>query len=311
MHCKIRVMKQRIINTFTSRTRLFSCSLKNQILLIFSFIVLFLCFLCLAGRNSTQSKTGFSETMVVTPATVYPTINSTKWWINLTVTSPSTPSLESAFSAPTDLSPGRCASSYSSHLQPGAYGYISLLPPLSNRVRTGAGKANAYLGQIQPGAGVQIIDGPLCADGFSWWLVETVESDLRGWTVAGSKSEQWVLPCPNPAVACKMTPVIQRATPTTTHSSTQGNNDHTCTSNRIFIGMLTQVEQDNLLVVRSAPYIGSVNGYASPTSAVMIIDGPACAGGAVWWEVNVPSLNLAGWATEANLQPCTKEDDCT
>ena len=201
--------------------------------------------------------------------------------------------------------------SSSSPLQPGINAYISLNPPLPNRVRAGAGKTNAYLGQIQPGAGVKIIDGPLCVDGFSWWLVETVESDLRGWTVGGSESEQWVLPCPNPTVVCKMLPTIRQTTPTAAHSSTQGNNDSICTPNRIFIGMPAQVQEDNLLVIRSEPYIGSVIGYAGPMSAVTIVDGPTCAGGVVWWEVNAPSLNLTGWAIEANLRPCTKEDDCT
>lgn len=303
-------MKQRIINTFRSRTRLFSSPLKYRILLMFSFIVLFLCPLFL--RNRTQGKTGFLPVVADSSMTIIPSISSTKWWIKpIATTSPSTLLTQNVSKVATDTSTRNCSLGFSSPLEVGTYAYISLVPPLPNRVRAGAGKAYAYLGQIQPGSGVKIIDGPLCADGFSWWLVETVESDLRGWTVAGSKSEQWVLPCPNPTVACKMSPVIQQATPTAAHSSTQGNNDHTCTSIRIFIGMPTQVTEDNLLVVRSQPYTGSVIGHAGPMSAVMIVDGPACSGGTVWWKVNVPSLNLTGWATEANLRPCTKEDDCT
>lgn len=75
--------------------------------------------------------------------------------------------------------------------------------------------------------------------------------------------------------------------------------------------MLTQVEQDNLLVIRSEPYIGPVIGHAGPASSVTIIDGPACAGGVLWWEVNVAALNLSGWAIEVNLRSCSKEDGCT
>jgi hypothetical protein len=300
-------MKQSIISALGITIRSPGNPLKRQMLIVLGFIVPFLCFLFLGIRYRTHSEIAYSDDMDITPVT---TTSSTKWWIKTTVPSTATPSSQDVPGTPTDLSADRCTSSFPSQLQPGTYGYISLVPPLPNRVRASAGKANAYLGQIQPGVGVQIIDGPLCVDGFSWWLVETVESDLRGWTVAGSKSDQWVLPCPNSAVACKMSPVIQQATPTTTHSPTPGTNDHTCTSNRIFIGMPTQVKEDNLLVVRSEPYTGSIIGHAGPTSAVTIVDGPACAGGAVWWEVNVPSLNLAGWVTEANLQPCTKEDDC-
>lgn len=312
MYCKIRVMKQRIFNTLGSRTRLFSSPLKYQVLLMFSFIVIFLCPLFLNLRNKTQGKTGYSEVVADSSVTTITTISSTKWWIKPTATtSPSTLLTQNVSEVATDTSARNCSLGFSSPLVLRTYAYISLIPPLPNRVRAGAGKANAYLGQIQPGAGVKIIDGPLCADGFAWWLVEAVEDDLQGWTVTGSKSEQWILPCPNPTVVCKMTPVITQATPTTVPPSAQNNDQNTCNSATLSIGMLTQVEQENLLVIRSEPYIGSVLGHAGPMSAVAIVGGPACAGGAVWWKVNVASLNLGGWAIEANLRACSKEDDCT
>jgi hypothetical protein len=191
------------------------------------------------------------------------------------------------------------------------YAYIPLVPPLPNRVRAGAGMASAYLGQIQPGTGVKIIEGPLCADGISWWLVETGENGLRGWTVEGRNSEQWVIPCPNPTLPCNETAEIHQSPPTSVPSSLQKSDDHACKSELLSIDMPTRVKEDNLLVVRSEPYTGSVIGHAGPMSAVVIVDGPTCAGGTVWWEVNIPSLNLTGWATEANLRPCTKEDECT
>ena len=84
------------------------------------------------------------------------------------MTPASSPAL-SDITAPTDpvgMLASDCPSSFSSPLQPGMYAYISLTPPLPNRVRSGAGKANSYLGQIEPGGGVRVLDGPLCADGF-------------------------------------------------------------------------------------------------------------------------------------------------
>jgi hypothetical protein len=303
-------MKQRIINTLGSRTRLFSSPLKYQILLMFSVIVLFLCPLFL--RNRTQGKTGFSQVVADSSVTTIPSISSTKWWIKPTATtSPSTLLTLNVTKVATDTSARNCSLGFSSTLEVGIYAYISLVPPLPNRVRAGAGKANAYLGQIQPGAGVRIIDGPLCADGFSWWLVEAVEGRLRGWTVEGRKSEQWVVPCPNPTVACKKTPVIPQVTQAADPSSTQDNYHDTCTSEQFSIGMITQVEQENLLVIRSEPYIGSVLGHAGPMSVVQVTDGPSCAGGVLWWKVNVASLNLNGWAAEANLRACSKKDGCT
>ena len=171
------------------------------------------------------------------------------------------------------------------------------------RIRAGAGKVNPDLGQIQPSAGVKSSTGHC--------VLIVLPGGLQGWTVTGSNSEQWVLPCPNPTIVCKMTPVSTQSAPTTAPLSTQNDNKDTCNSEVLSIGMLTQVEQENLLVIRSEPYIGSVLGHAGPMSVVTIVGGPACAGGAVWWEVNVASLNLTGWAAEANLRACSKEDGCT
>jgi len=62
------------------------------------------------------------------------------------------------------------------------YAYVSPVPSLPNRVRTGAGRTNSYLGQILPGVGLKVLGGPLRSDGITWWLVESKELRLRGWT---------------------------------------------------------------------------------------------------------------------------------
>ena len=54
-----------------------------------------------------------------------------------------------------------------------------------------------------------------------------------------------------------------------------------CKSDRLAVGILSQVKQDSLLVVRSELNTGDVVGRAGPLSIVNIVDGPACAGGAV------------------------------
>jgi hypothetical protein len=286
-----------------------SCNQKALQLLITTLLVSSLLFMPSVGRRIHPAATHAADGISPNESSI-PASTPTKWWVRTpALITPALPGGTGHGYARGEIND--CPQILSSPLHTEAYAYISIDSPLPNRLRTGAGRAAPQLGQIQPGAVVRIIDGPLCADGFSWWLVEIVDSDLRGWTAAGSKSEQWVLPCPNPAAACKMSPEIQQAAPTTAHSSKQGNNDHTCTSNRIFIGLPTQVKEDDLLVVRSEPHTGHAVGHAGPLSAVTIVDGPACAGGAVWWEVNIPSLNLAGWAAEASLRPCRQEDDCT
>jgi hypothetical protein len=190
------------------------------------------------------------------------------------------------------------------------YAYIAITPPLPNRVRADAGLLNKYLGQIEPGNGLKIIDGPICADGYSWWLVESLQGGLQGWTVEGKSSEQWVLPCANEHIACsKTTAAVSPAEKT----QTDKNNDEqqsNCQSDKFAIGMLAQVGQDSLLVLRSEPYTGGVNGRAGPMSIVKVIDGPSCVGNVVWWKVSVLDLGLTGWTTEINLHACPKDSEC-
>ena len=74
--------------------------------------------------------------------------------------------------------------------------------------------------------------------------------------------------------------------------------------------MFAQVGPSSLLVVRSEPYRGEVIGHAGPMSIAKLIDGPTCAGDAIWWKVNVFDLGLVGWATENDLYACPKDSEC-
>jgi hypothetical protein len=170
---------------------------------------------------------------------------------------------------------------------------------------------DTYLGQIEPGSGLKVIDGPICADGYSWWLVQSLNGDLQGWTVEGKSSEQWVLPCPHERVACSQTADSVLAGSASKNENNPDKKEDFCKSNKLAVGMLAQVGQDSLLVVRLEPEIGEVKGRAGPTSIVKIVDGPTCVGNAVWWKVNVFDLNLVGWAIETDLYACPKDSECT
>jgi len=270
-------------------------------LLISCLVALFAClFFLLFGRSTNQSN--IAATFTHLSPTVPPT--STKWWIKAT---PSLPTVyPSSVITPnsTDTSGRDCLPDVLSKLKPGFYAYISLTPPLPNRLRSGAGESFANIGQIEPGAGVKAIDGPLCEGGFSWWLVEMNNSPLKGWTAIGNGSEQWIIPCTDPDIPCSEVPI----TPATSIVATQDNDYNSCKSYMFAIGMFSQVKHSDLLVIRSEPYTGAVIGYAGPGSKVRIIDGPSCAGKTIWWKVNNSNNNLTGWTTEANLTSCSKEE---
>jgi hypothetical protein len=307
-------MKHRIANFPASPTR-FINDLRNQrILAISVFVVFFSCMLFLLfGKATRRDETEFAKAMSVTPVSTTPTVTPTKWWVKGTATVLPIPSSVTAYKEIVGISARDCPSSYSSPLQSGIYAYISPMPRLPNRIRSGAGKEYSYLGQIEPGDGVKVLDGPLCADGFSWWLVESTQAELRGWTAEGRESEQWVIPCPQQTVACNKTLSLtptSAASPALSSRDRGQNNPNKCKSEKLTTGILALVLQDSLLVIRSEPNNGDAVGRAGPSSVVNIIDGPSCAGGAVWFKVNIAALHLSGWATEHNLYACSKEDDC-
>jgi hypothetical protein len=109
-------------------------------------------------------------------------------------------------------------------------------------------------------------------------------------------------------VACNKKPLSTQPSPASKDNNTTADNE--CRSEKLAVGILAQVEQGSLLVVRSEPIIGDLVGRVGPLSVVNIVDGPSCAGDTVWWRVSIATLNLSGWAAENSLSVCTKEDGC-
>jgi len=300
------------IANFLRNPRGFVKDERNQIRLILSsFILMFLCSLILLARSAARRgeeamniDNGASTSVFMTS-----TLAPIKWWIKLTATSSPIPD-HTTSTVPVEFLASNCPARFSSPLKAEIYAYISLTPPLPNRIRASASLSSNYLGQIEPGDGLKIIDGPICADGYSWWLVESLRGDLHGWTVEGKSSEQWIIPCPNESKACSQTAVPVSSAVESKNDKNKDENEDNCRSDKFTVGMFAEVGQDSLLVLRSEPYTGGVNGRVGPMSIVRVVDGPACAGSAVSWKLNVFELGLVGWATENDLYACPKDGEC-
>ena len=89
----------------------------------------------------------------------------------------------------------QCPGTLPSRLRVGEYAYVSLNPPLSNRVRRGAGKNYEVIGEIPPGKVMEILDGPQCSDNWAWWNVKDITTGTIGWTAEGDNESYWLIPC--------------------------------------------------------------------------------------------------------------------
>lgn len=85
-----------------------------------------------------------------------------------------------------------CPDAPTSRLKVGDTAYVTKDPPLPNRVRKEPNHDAELLGAIGPGGGMDIIDGPSCANNWVWWKVKN--ADLEGWTPEGDFETYWLIP---------------------------------------------------------------------------------------------------------------------
>jgi hypothetical protein len=285
---------------------------RQRILIISLFSLLFVCTLFPMVRDTARRSNASGDTEVTsTPLASEPT--QTKWWVKREPSTTPTnviPIAHSSISGKETSTISNNCPAYTADFKPGTFGYISLFPPYENLVRSGAGKYFPTVGYIEIGGWVRILAEPVCGDdGYVWLNVQSAKGS-SSWTAGGHKMAQWVIPCPDPNKKCsKNKPVNSTSrTPNPNKNGTgNGNNLTACVSDNLAVGLDAQVSPNDLLVVRSEPYTGKVIGHIAPLAVINIIDGPICAGGAIWWKV----WGLqTGWAVENNLRACPKEGDC-
>jgi hypothetical protein len=72
-----------------------------------------------------------------------------------------------------------------------ALAQISLNSPKSLNVRSEPGLKGKRIGMLTPGEPVLIVDGPRCADNYTWWFVRSL-TGLEGWTAVGDATGYWI-----------------------------------------------------------------------------------------------------------------------
>ena len=282
---------------------------RQRILIITLFSLLFVCLLFTMARGTARRRNVAVDSDVsLTPMAPPPT--QTKWWVKH---EPSETPTSLILNIQTPIGTESFAVSincpaYATDFKPETFGYISLFPPYENIIRSGAGKDYPAVDFIEIGSWVKILAEPVCADDGYVWLNVQSAAGTSNWTAGGHETAQWVIPCPDPNKKCsKKKPTGSISATPNPNNIGDDYNPNVCVSDKLAVGLDAQVSPNDLLVVRSEPFTGSVLGRIAPLTIINIIDGPKCAGGAVWWKV---WGTQTGWAVENSLRACPKEGGC-
>jgi streptogramin lyase len=87
-----------------------------------------------------------------------------------------------------------CDARYPTRLEKGGRAVVNLDPPVPNRVRSEPHARAEVIGQIEPGEMINLVDGPICNNGWVWWYIQSRKSGLTGWTSEGDRNEYWLSP---------------------------------------------------------------------------------------------------------------------
>ena len=89
---------------------------------------------------------------------------------------------------------GSCPGAPPQRLRVGGYAYVcTISDPV--RLRIGAGSNYDTKTRLDTGTEVYVVDGPVCANNWSWWWIET-ESGVSGWMAEGGDNVDPYFLCP-------------------------------------------------------------------------------------------------------------------
>jgi len=165
---------------------------------------------------------------------------------------------------------------------------------IPNNLRAQPGESGQLIGEIPPSGEFTIMDGPRCASGTSFWLVNYNGS--QGWTAEGQGQDYWLIAGAVPAViTVNSTPINPTPVLVATSIPTFSCNGMT---SRLYAGLTAQVTPGLPNNLRALPgESGTLLGEIPPGFPFQIVGGPECNSNILWWQVNYQGT--IGWTGEA------------
>jgi len=147
--------------------------------------------------------------------------------------------------------------------------------PSGLNVRGAATTSSQLLGQLSTGQRVTVIDGPVEAEGFTWWQVED-GSGITGWVAERDAETVWLSPQVGEAQPVNRPPQIGDRVAVTMDPGQQ-------------LSLRSVASLDGPLITR-----------LDPGQQFTVVAGPQNAGGFTWYQIRSDDGTLEGWAAAGN-----------
>jgi uncharacterized protein YraI len=164
-----------------------------------------------------------------------------------------------------------------------------------NRLRDQPSTSGAQIGQIFNDQNMLLLEGPVCAEGFTWWRVE-YKGDT-GWTVESSSDDYFMDGVPVTPVGPVTGTPAATGTPTSTPVSPATGDCGLPT--RLFQGQFAFLNSTTPNRLRDQPSAsGALIGQVFNDQNLILLEGPVCAEGFTWWRIDYKGD--IGWTVESS-----------
>ena len=150
-----------------------------------------------------------------------------------------------------------------------------IVAPYGLNIRANASANAQLITQLGTGQLVSVLEGPISADGYTWWKIEDSAGN-SGWGVDGDGENTWITP---------------------NVGTTQPVNRQPRVNERVRVSMPGDLQ----LTVRSLPGTDApVLIRVDSGTEFSVVDGPRSADGYTWFRIRSDDGNIAGWAADAD-----------
>lgn len=190
-----------------------------------------------------------------------------------------------ALSRPALQAQETCGTAPLPRLAVGGHAVVTISEGETLRLREDPGLDGAATGSLDPRQEVDILAGPVCADNYYWWHIQT-STGLTGWVAEGQ-------------------PAFYFLTQTRAPVPTADTGDTTCENVLPPVGApgdhVTVTHAGEPLEARALPaQEAGINSTWWAGSTFTLLEGPSCGNGIWWWRVTLPDDRTTAWVPQGD-----------